>query len=323
MESKIRSYEEMKDSGIEWIGRIPAGWEVKAAKYCVEIRHGCDPTTEGDVPVYGSGAESFKTCGEFKEGPAVLVGRKGATLHIPHYITGRYWNVDTAFDVSAHSDFSLKFYYFLATCFDYKFYISQTTLPGMTQTNYRKMPIPVPPLSEQAAIAAYLDDRCGAIDDIITEAKAGIEEYKAWKASVIFEREAGDEYHFTSPALKRQLLPLTARNMPNKLFLATATAWNSEDTRAPYLWLDSCINTFSTDFDQLIYQTAPLFESDDDASLKRFTTRLLHEAKIIPTRAAKRPVSNSCRAFQKSCEVSCPLSRRRSTRRSRSKPPTR
>ena len=182
---------EMKDSGVEWIGEIPKGWKVKAAKYCVEIHHGSDPVTEGDVPVYGSGADSFKTCGEYKEGPAVLVGRKGATLHIPHYIIGRYWNVDTAFDVKAHPDFSLKFYYYLAICFDYKFYISQTTLPGMTQTNYRNMPIPVPPLSEQASIVSYLDRKCSLIDGIILEKEELIKELEHYKRSLIFEAVTG------------------------------------------------------------------------------------------------------------------------------------
>ena len=40
---------------------------------------------------------------------------------------------------------------------------------------------------EQSAIADYLDEKCGAIDEIIEQAKATIEEYKAWKSSVIFE----------------------------------------------------------------------------------------------------------------------------------------
>ena len=91
----------MKDSGIEWIGEIPEGWEIAKAKYFIDISHGSDPKIQGFIPVYGSGSESFKTCGEYKEGPAVLIGRKGATLHIPHYIEGKYWNVDTAFDVKS------------------------------------------------------------------------------------------------------------------------------------------------------------------------------------------------------------------------------
>ena len=49
------------------------------------------------------------------------------------------------------------------------------------------LPFILPPLPEQTAIAAYLDEKCGTIDEIIAEAKASIEEYKAWKSSVIFE----------------------------------------------------------------------------------------------------------------------------------------
>lgn len=45
----------------------------------------------------------------------------------------------------------------------------------------------VPPLSEQQAIADYLDETCSQIDEIITEAKESIDEYKELKQSVIFE----------------------------------------------------------------------------------------------------------------------------------------
>lgn len=182
-----KGYTEMKDSGIQWIGQIPTHWLLKKAKYCVSITNGSDPKSEGSVPVYGSGSESFKTCGEYKEGPAVLIGRKGATLHIPHYIEGRYWNVDTAFDVKPQEGFSLRYYYYLACVFDYNYYISQTTLPGMTQTNYNNMKLPCPSLDEQSAIAAYLDTQCAKIDEIIAQAKASMEDYKQWKASIIYE----------------------------------------------------------------------------------------------------------------------------------------
>ncbi len=45
----------------------------------------------------------------------------------------------------------------------------------------------IPPLAEQAAIAEYLDRETERIDAIIAEAKTSIEEYKAWKASIIYE----------------------------------------------------------------------------------------------------------------------------------------
>lgn len=104
--------------------------------------------------------------------------------------------------------------------------------------------------------------------------------YNSAKASTIFERTDIRTYKFTSPALKREFLPLTERNTDNKLFLATATAWNCEATRIPYLWFESGINTYSTDFEQLFHQTAPMFEEDKDQSLRRFAKKILHEADI-------------------------------------------
>ena len=187
----VRGEREMKDSGVEWIGEIPAAWDVAKAKYCVTITHGSDPKTEGSIPVYGSGAESFKTCGEYKEGPTVLIGRKGATLHIPHYIEGKYWNVDTAFDVKAKNNFSLPYYYYLATSFDYKFYIAQTTLPGMTQSNYYNMFLPFPTFPEQEEIVNYLDAKCAEIDKLIAKKEQLVKELESYKRSLIYEVVTG------------------------------------------------------------------------------------------------------------------------------------
>ena len=186
MKAIMRDKSELKDSGIEYLGHVPKNWKLASAKFFVSIANGSDPKTDGDVPVYGSGKGSFRTCGESKEGPAVLLGRKG-TVDIPQYIEGKYWNVDTAFDVKAKSGYVLRFFYYLSTCFDYKRYSTQTALPSMTQTNYNSMRIIVPDISEQEDIISYLDDCCSKIDAIIDEAKASIEEYKELKQAVIYE----------------------------------------------------------------------------------------------------------------------------------------
>ncbi len=188
------TYESYKDSGVEWIGKIPSEWKPIKAKYFVKISNGSDPKTEeGDTPVYGSGAESFKTCVEFKEGPTVLIGRKGATLHIPHYIEGNYWNVDTAFDVKTYSEeaFLLKFYYYCATAFDYKFYLTSTTLPSMTQTNYGNMYLPVPNTQTQKEIVEFLNNKCTAIDTAIEQKQKLIEKLTEYKKSLIYECVTG------------------------------------------------------------------------------------------------------------------------------------
>ena len=187
----IRGDRPMKDSGIEWIGEIPAEWDYTKAKNCVNIQNGSDPKTEGSIPVYGSGASSFKTCGEYKEGPSVLIGRKGATLHIPHYISTKFWNVDTAFNVYAKPNFDLKFYFYCACSFDYRFYISQTTLPSMTQTAYENMFLPLPSNDEQRAIASYLDNRCEEIDALIWKKQECLAEIENYKKSLIYEYVTG------------------------------------------------------------------------------------------------------------------------------------
>lgn len=187
----VRGDRPMKDSGIEWIGDIPAEWDYTKAKNCVNIQNGSDPKTEGSIPVYGSGASSFKTCGEYKEGPSVLIGRKGATLHIPHYISTKFWNVDTAFNVYAKPNFDLKFYFYCACSFDYRFYISQTTLPSMTQTAYENMFLPLPSNDEQRAIASYLDNRCEEIDALIWKKQECLAKIENYKKSLIYEYVTG------------------------------------------------------------------------------------------------------------------------------------
>ena len=168
-------YDSYKSSGIDWIGEIPSHWELPRVKQFVKINNGSDPKTEGDIPVYGSGSGSFKTCGEYKIGPTVLLGRKGATLHIPHWVEGKYWNVDTAFDTKIIKGLHFRLFFYLSTLFDYNRYKSETTLPSMTQTDYGNMYIPLPPIGEQEAITAWLDETCGEIDAAIAKVDREIE----------------------------------------------------------------------------------------------------------------------------------------------------
>ena len=53
--------------------------------------------------------------------------------------------------------------------------------------DFKNIKIVAPSLTEQTAIASYLDPQCAKIDEIIAQAKASIEDYKQWKASIIYE----------------------------------------------------------------------------------------------------------------------------------------
>lgn len=179
---------EMKDSGVEWLGEVPAGWSVVPVKRVAVLRHGSDPQKDGDVPVYGSGQFAFKTCGEFKEGPTVLLGRKG-TLNCPQYIVGRYWNVDTAFDTVIRSnEMLLKYFYYSISSVDVGDLSTNTAKPSMTQGAWYSVKLPKPPLDEQRRIAGYLDEKCAEIDRAVSAAERSIEEYKLLLSAVIDER---------------------------------------------------------------------------------------------------------------------------------------
>lgn len=182
---------EMKNSGVEWMGKIPAKWETIATQYCFNISNGSDPvTSDGDTPVYGSGEKSFKTCKEFKIGPAVLLGRKG-TIDKPQWVEGNYWNVDTAFDVKEKGNYSLKLFYYSSMCFDFGSYITQTALPSMTKEDYYKFKLPMMSKEEQEKIVHYLDKKCSEIDKTIQEKQSQLEILSEYKKSLIYEYVTG------------------------------------------------------------------------------------------------------------------------------------
>lgn len=247
----------MKDSGIEWIGEIPQEWNTIRAKYVTTITNGSDPKTEGNTPVYGSGSGCFKTCGEYKEGPTVLLGRKG-TVDIPQYITGNYWNVDTAFDVkTAEEQLDLEFYYFAATCFDYKYYTATTTLPSMTQTNYGNMYIPFPPVDVQRCVVAGIKEKLVGIDALIAAKEKTNALLKERRQSIIYEavtkglnpdapmKDSGIEWIGEIPdnwgiaALKRVATPSTGMtpSKANSQYWEGDIPWfSSKDIKADYLF---------------------------------------------------------------------------------------
>lgn len=183
----MERYEEYKDSGVEWIGEIPRGWGAAAAKRWARISNGSNPTTNGNTPVYGSSGVAFKTCGESKQAPAVLLGRKG-TIGSPSYIDHPYWNVDTAFDVKTDEEvLKLRYYFYLATCFDYARYQTNTTVPSMTQTDYEDMIIPLPSVIEQQAIAGYLDAKTVEIDALVADCERAVDLLREYRKAVISE----------------------------------------------------------------------------------------------------------------------------------------
>lgn len=107
--------------------------------------------------------------------------------------------------------------------------------------------------------------------------------YKSNRPTTIFERDERKEkdvYRFTLPSIKKELEPLTSKNTKNKLFLATATEWNSKETKEAFDFFATKINTYSSDFESLLPQVGPLLDDGKNESIKHFIKNLLKAADI-------------------------------------------
>ena len=182
--------EKMKPSGFDYLGNIPASWDAKRFKYCVQICNGGEyadiEVEEGGYPVIGSGGEFARASKYCYRGESVLLGRKG-TVDKPLYVNDAFWCVDTMFYTKAKAGMVPKFLYYCALGFRFDYYVTATALPSMTQKDLGSEMIAVPPTDEQHAIVDFLDTQCAKIDSVIADIEKQIETLQKYKKSLITE----------------------------------------------------------------------------------------------------------------------------------------
>lgn len=184
----------MKDSGIDWIGKIPANWDIKKLKYCCRICNGAEyadiEVSDGGYPVMGSGGEFARASKYSYDKESVLLGRKG-TIDKPLYVDFPFWAVDTMFYTKINKNMYPKFLYYSATKIRFDYYVTATALPSMTQRDLGSEPLTIPPYNIQMQIAGYLDKECTKIDKTINDKKEQLETIKEYKKSLIYEYVTG------------------------------------------------------------------------------------------------------------------------------------
>ena len=93
------------------------------------------------------------------------------------------------------NDFSIKFSRYVLFSIVSRGYVdyicNKATIPHFTKEKLSGTIIPIPPVSEQHAIATYLDTKCSEIDSLIAIKQQKIETLKDYKKSVIFEAVTG------------------------------------------------------------------------------------------------------------------------------------
>lgn len=201
----IRPGRVMKDSGVEWIGEIPEEWDISKIKYACDnldyLRRPVDAekrTKDGAIlyDYYGASGPIDKIDKYIIEGTYLLIGEDGANLvlrNLPlvYVASGKYWVNNHAHILSPRQDWDFYFTAYAMESADYFPFITGSAQPKLSQGNLGNVCLPKPELEEQQEIAAYLDEKCAAIDTLIEKKQAIITELEAYKKSLIYEYVTG------------------------------------------------------------------------------------------------------------------------------------
>lgn len=195
---------EMKDSGIEWVGAIPKGWELRRAKTLFTQRNSKGNEIEvllSPTQKYGVVPQSqLEGVVQVKEDTDLQMFK---TVHKGDFVISLR-SFQGGFEYSLYegvcSPAYQVFYPTSPICDTYYRYLfkSQSFISKMNNltvgiregkniqyVDFANSQIPVPPLAEQERIAAFLDAECAEIDAVLEKTRASIEEYKKLKQAVI------------------------------------------------------------------------------------------------------------------------------------------
>lgn len=193
----------MKDSGIEWIGEIPDGWETIRLKHCCSIMSGYpfDSAKFSNSSGYPLIRIRDITSGKvetFFDGdydPSYIVSDEDVLVGMDGDFNVRWWNAGNALlnqrccKVTTKTGLSSRYlYYCLPLLLDRINQLTySTTVKHLSVDDIYGAAVPFIPEHEQTRISAFLDAECARIDAVIEQTRASIEEYKKLKQAVITE----------------------------------------------------------------------------------------------------------------------------------------
>ena len=122
---------------------------------------------DGQYPIYGSGGVMGYADEYICDADTVIIGRKGS-INNPIYVAEPFWNVDTAFGLSAKKEYLLpKYLFYFCKKFDFEKLNKTVTIPSLTKSDLLKIKIDLPDKEEQQTII----DKLSKIESIITHRK--------------------------------------------------------------------------------------------------------------------------------------------------------
>lgn len=205
----------MKKSGVEWLGDVPAHWEMKAIKRVVKEHAGNGFPIElqgnnGDVP--------FLKVSDLNKGGKLLEDFANSVTR--NIIYEMKWNIVPKFSlVTAKIGEALKknhrkiisqdsiidnnciafeclginldYHYYLSLIIDFDWFENGGTVPSLSVQKYKNQKICIPSLEEQAAIADYLDQETTKIDRLCETVNQTIGRLKEYRTALITQAVTG------------------------------------------------------------------------------------------------------------------------------------
>ena len=191
----------LKSSGLDWLGDIPAHWRVMALKWRSRCHSGDsiatedatpEPTPERNVPVIGGNGVMGYCDSSNCEHPVLVIGRVGALCGNVHLIAPPAWITDNALVMPTDAaTFSQKYLAAVLRTRNLNELADKTAQPLITGTRVRNERIPVPPLPEQTAIAAYLDEETAKLDALVGTVEEAVERLQEYRTALITAAVAG------------------------------------------------------------------------------------------------------------------------------------
>ncbi|UQK47207.1 restriction endonuclease subunit S [Faecalibacterium sp. I2-3-92] len=213
----VRGEREMKDSGVEWIGEIPAEWSICPLKRLAAIQTGSTPSKTSSESFYSSitgtpwikpdnlgFSSSIETTAEFltEEGCSVARTFPSNTVYVG-CIGSRIGNCGYSLIPCACNQqinaliFNERMYWkygWYLTIFQeeqYTLLANGNVIQIINSTTQGNISCIVPSISEQREITAYLDAKCAEIDGLIAKKEQLAKELESYKKSLIYEVVTG------------------------------------------------------------------------------------------------------------------------------------
>jgi len=185
----------MKDSGIDWIGKIPEHWVIGKIKYIFNSLNSGTAISNNELRedtcylVYGGG----KPMGEYHKfniENTIVIGRVGANCGCVTRVYDKAWATDNALVVETKKE--MNYIYYLLISMNLNDLNVSTAQPLITSSKIMNVKIPyINNVKEQKEISDYLDKKCFQIDEIIKDKQSQIDKMKKYKKSLIYEYATG------------------------------------------------------------------------------------------------------------------------------------